>query len=274
MKKVLVRGPILSRSGYGEHARFLLRSLRAYQDSFDIYAITTNWGNTGWLWEDDEERQWIDELLKKTVVQQHDGTLAFDISLQVTIPNEWERLAPINIGVTAGIETTKIAPVWVEKSKLMDKIIVVSEHAKYGFDNTTYQAENKQTGEQIPDFRCTTPVEVVGYPVKEIEPADIDLQFGYDFNFLVVAQWGVRKNVENTIRWFVEEFKDDEVGLVLKINTVNNSTRDRHRTESKMRSLLQGYPDRKCKVHMIHGYMTDQEMTTLYNHPQIKAFIS
>ena len=73
MKKVLVRGPILSRSGYGEHARFLLRSLRAYEDSFDIYAVTTNWGNTGWLWEDDEERRWTDKILKKTAIEQHNG---------------------------------------------------------------------------------------------------------------------------------------------------------------------------------------------------------
>ena len=274
MKKVLVRGPILSRSGYGEHARFLLRSLRAYEDLFDIYAVTTNWGNTGWLWEDDEERRWTDEILKKTAIQHHNGALAVDISVQVTIPNEWEKMAPINIGVTAGIETTKIAPVWVEKSKLMDKIIVVSEHAKYGFDNTVYQAQNKQTGDVIPEFRCDTPIDVVGYPVREFKPADIDLDFAYDFNFLVVAQWSIRKNVENTIRWFVEEFKDDEVGLVLKLNTINNSTRDRYRTEGKIKTLLQQYPDRKCKIHLIHGYMTDQEMTALYNHSQIRAFIS
>ena len=274
MKKVLVRGPILSRSGYGEHARFVLRSLRAYKDAFDVYAVTTTWGQTGWLWEDDDERRWFDEILKKTAIQQHNKTLAVDISLQVTIPNEWERLAPINIGVTAGIETTKIAPVWVEKSQMMDKIIVVSEHAKYGFDNTTYQAQNKQTGEVIPEFRCATPIDVVGYPVRDFEQADIDLQLDYDFNFLVVAQWSPRKNIENTISWFIEEFKDDEVGLVLKINSVNNSTRDRYRTEAKIKQLLQPYADRKCKIHLLHGFMTDQEMTTLYNHSQVKALIS
>ena len=54
-KKILIKAPLLSRSGYGEHTRFLLRSLRAYENSFDIYAVTTNWGNTGWLWEDDKQ---------------------------------------------------------------------------------------------------------------------------------------------------------------------------------------------------------------------------
>ena len=36
-KKVLVRAPALSRTGYGEHARFVLRSLRKHEDKFDIF---------------------------------------------------------------------------------------------------------------------------------------------------------------------------------------------------------------------------------------------
>ena len=66
MKKVIVRGPALSRSGYGEHARFLLRALRS-SGEFDIYLINTPWGSTSWRFEDDEERDWIDSLLLKTI---------------------------------------------------------------------------------------------------------------------------------------------------------------------------------------------------------------
>ena len=109
-KKILVRGPCLTRSGYGEHARFALRSLRAKQDIFDIYVIPVNWGQTGWTSEDNEERRWLDERIKATSIYAQQGG-KFDISLQVTIPNEWELLAPINIGVTAGIEATKGAAV-------------------------------------------------------------------------------------------------------------------------------------------------------------------
>ena len=36
-KKVILRGPLLTRSGYGEQARFALRSLRSREDLFDIY---------------------------------------------------------------------------------------------------------------------------------------------------------------------------------------------------------------------------------------------
>ena len=168
MKKILVRGPVLSRSGYGEQARFALRALRAHQDRFDIYLIPVGWGTSGWMFEDTEERKWFDHLTEKTQIYlQQKGQI--DISLQITIPNEWERMAPVNIGYTAGIESTKIAPEWVEKSGIVDKIIVTSHHAKSGFDNTSYDAKNDQTGEIVSNYKCTTPIEVVSYAAKDVE---------------------------------------------------------------------------------------------------------
>ena len=125
MKKIIVRGPLLSASGYGEQSRFALRSLRGHEERFDIYMATTEWGQTGWVHDDTEERRWIDKILAKTIAYIQQGG-QFDISLQITIPNEWERMAPINIGYTAGIETTRTAPVWLEKANMMDKIVVVS----------------------------------------------------------------------------------------------------------------------------------------------------
>ena len=272
-KKVLVRGPALSRSGYGEHTRFVLRSLRSQESQFDVYLHNVNWGKTGWLWEENEERTWLDQIIIKTAHHVESGG-QFDISLQVTIPNEWESLAPVNIGVTAGIETTKVAPQWIEKSKLMDHVITISDHSKNSLLNTSYQAQNSQTGEIINDFRCTTPVEVVHYPVKEIEPAELDLVLENDFNFLTVAQISPRKNIENTIRWFVEEFIDQEVGLVVKVTTMNNSVADRMQTTRSIESLLKDYENRKCKVYLLHGSMTEEEMTALYQHPKIKALVS
>ena len=109
-KKVIVRAPFLTQSGYGEHGRFVLRALKEYEEFFDIYAMPTNWGNTGWLWEDNEERQWFDKIIHKTVSYNSSGSPLYDMSVQVTIPNEWVKMAPVNIGVTAGIETTQVAP--------------------------------------------------------------------------------------------------------------------------------------------------------------------
>ena len=272
-KKILVRGPCLTRSGYGEHARFVIRSLRTREDIFDIYVVPVNWGQTGWLAIDDDERRWYDERIKTTHAYSQQGG-QFDISLQVTIPNEWEKLAPVNIGVTAGIETTKVAPVWLEKANMMDKIITISEHSKWGFTSTVYQGQNSQTNKPM-TLACNTPIEVVHYPVKTYETLpELELELDFDFNFLAVAQVGPRKNIDNTIKWFVEENIDQKVGLVLKTFIKNGSIQDRGNTQKIISNILSKYPERKCKVYLLHGDLTDTEMHSLYVHPQIKAMVS
>jgi len=275
-KRVIIRGPALSRSGYGEHCRFLLRSLRSHEDYFDIHLINTPWGKTNWLHEDDEEREWIDSLINKTLIlhQETAGQPNYDMSLQVTIPNEWEQIAQVNIGVTAGIETTMVAPAWIEKSQVVDKIITISNHSKNVFERTKYDAQNNKTGEVFENVGCETPIDIVHYPVKLIEPADIDIDFETDFNFLAVAQWGPRKNLDNTIKWFVEEFIDQKVGLVVKTSIMRNNISDRFFTEKKIETLLKEYPNRKCKVYLLHGNMTEEEMTALYQHPKIKVLVT
>jgi len=271
-KKVFVRGPALTASGYGEHARLILRALRAHEENFDIFLESINWGQTGYLIEDNEERKWLDHLCIKTQSYKTSGG-TYDVAVQITIPNEWQNIAPVNIGVTAGIETTKISPQWVEKCQVVDKIIVPSNHARYAFDHTSYKLKNEQTGDEM-DFINRTPIEVVHYPVKNTIPESIPLELAHDFNFLAVAQWGVRKNLENTIRWFVGEFRHEEIGLVVKASTRKNSIGDRQQCQSRLEDLLADFPDRKCKVYLVHGNMTEEEMGGLYTHPKIKAIVS
>lgn len=272
-KKVLVRGPALSRSGYGEMVRLALQSLKRHSDHFDIVLINTNWGRTGNILDSTEESKWITQLITDSQ-KRVEAKEQFDVSLQITIPNEFEKLAPINIGYTAGIETTKVSPQWIEKCLLMDKIIVISEHSKQVLNSTVYQAVNNATKEQF-EFKNTKPVEIIGFPVKNLTPVVPELDLPCEFNFLSVVQWGPRKNLEATVRGFVEEFKNEEVGLVIKTNTVKNSVMDRTLTEVRLKNLLATLPsDRKCKIHLLHGNMTDEEIAGLYHHPKIKAFIS
>lgn len=275
-KSVIVRGPALSRSGYGEHCRFLMRSLKEYEDYFDIYLLNVPWGQTNWLIEDNEERKWLDGYIAKTAVllQQTNNKPSFDMSLQVTIPNEWEKMARINIGVTAGIESNMIDPEWIEKSQVVDKIITISKHSKDVYEKTSYDVTNKQTGEIIPNYRCQTPIEIVHYPVKQIETFDIDLDLDTDFNFLTVCQWGPRKNLANTIKWFVEEFIDQNVGLIVKTSYAKNTVIDRAHVKKAIMQILEEYPDRKCKIHLIHGNLTEEEMHSIYVHPKVKALIN
>lgn len=271
--KVLVRGPMLTRTGYGEHARSVLRALRLIE-GVEIFIMPTQWGQSAWIWEDNEERKWMDECITKTVAYNAQQNVAYDLSIQVGIPNEWQRFAPVNIGVTAGIETTKVAPIWLEKANMMDRIITISEHSKAGFTGTVYEGTHKETGQRI-KLECTTPVDIVHYPVKHYEEVDLGFELDTEFNFLTVAQWGPRKNIEVTVQWFVEEFIDNpDVGLVVKTFAKGGSIIDRVRAENTLTQLLNKYPKRQCKVYLLHGDMSEEEMHSLYKHPQIKSFVS
>jgi len=272
-KKVLVRGPVLSQSGYGEHTRFVLRSLRLQEGSLDIHILPTGWGETGWLAINDEERTWIDERINVTT-QHMQQKLPYDMSVQVTIPNEWQKMAHVNIGVTAGIECNKVSPVWLEKANEMNKIITISEHSRQGLVNTAYHGHHKDTGQEM-QLRCTVPVDVVGYPVKTFDiPKEPILELDYDFNYLTIAQWGPRKNLHNLIKWFVEENIDQEVGLVIKTSLKNNSVVDREYAETMVRQAIPDMSERKCKIYLLHGDMSEEEMHSLYHHPKIKSLIS
>ena len=243
-KKIVVRGPVLSMSGYGEQTRFAVRALRKHEDKFDIYIIPVGWGHTGWQHEFDEERSWIDRKIAKTAQYMNSGEKSFDMSLQVTIPNEWEQLAPYNIGYTAGIETTKVSPEWIQKTNLMDKVIVVSNHSKDVLEKTVHEGYIKETNQPIV-LKSEVPIETVNYPIRDFDATELDLELEHDFNYLTMAQWGPRKNLVNTIKWWVEENIDQEVGLVVKTFLRRGTVIDRAHTENKIKSLLEKYSDRK-----------------------------
>tara|TARA_Y100000034_G_C6874927_1_gene399956 strand:- start:13 stop:1257 length:1245 start_codon:yes stop_codon:yes gene_type:complete len=273
-KKIFVKGPVLSQSGYGEQSRFALRALRSREDLFDIYVQPINWGKTGWVWEDTEFRRWMDERITQTQILLQQKQLQPDMSLQITIPNEFEKLCPINIGYTAGIETTKCSPQWLPKCNEMDKVLVVSKHSRTTIADTVAQATNQQTGETIP-YRCETPVEVVWENTERAEPKEIvGFKLDFETNFLMVSQLGPRKNFENTICWFVEEFIDQEVGLVVKTNFKGNSIMDFTQVDKHLGTLLKRYPDRKCKVYLLHGDLTPGQMTWLYSRPSMAALVN
>lgn len=273
-KKVLIKGPLLTRSGYGEQSRFALRSLRSREDLFEIFIQPLKWGQTSWLHKIDEERKWIDRTIEKTIAFIQQGG-KFDMSLQITIPNEWQKLAPVNIGYTAGIETSKVAPIWLQKgNENVDKIITISSHSMNTYKNTVAIAEDTNTGNKF-EYRLETPIDFVNYPTKTYENLpSLDLNITTAFNFLSVAQFGPRKNLPNTIKWFVEEFHDEDVGLVLKTNIAKNCVMDRETILADLKNYLKGFPDRKCTLYLLHGDMTDEEMHSLYKHEQINAFLA
>ena len=274
-KKIFVRGPVLSQSGYGEQSRFALRALRSREDLFDVYIQPINWGQTGWIWEENEFREWIDQRILETQVRLQQKELQPDVSLQITIPNEFQKMCPINIGYTAGIETDRVAPVWLQKGNDMDKILVVSNHAKDTYVNSRVTAVNNETGKEF-IYQLNTPVDVVweNTPISENTEEIPGFNPRHDFNFLCVSQMGPRKNLENTLVWFVEEFIDQDVGLIVKTNTRSNCVMDLQHTENILKRILNAYPERKCSVSLLHGDLSVEQMKSLYEHDKVKAMVN
>jgi len=119
---------------------------------------------------------------------QHKGT--FDISLQITIPNEFEKIAPVNIGYTAGIETNKVAPEWIQKiNEAIDRVIVISNHGKKGLEETRYDVQD-QAGNAVPNWGLQVPVTTVNYCVRGVdaEAVPVDIELVTENNFLVTSQ--------------------------------------------------------------------------------------
>ena len=273
-KKIFVRAPCLSQSGYGEQSRFALRALRSREDLFDVYLQPIPWGQTGWIWEDNEFRQWMDQRITETQIMIQQKKLQPDMSLQCTIPNEFERICPVNIGFTAGMETNKVSPEWIQKGNQMDKVLVVSNHSKNVYKKSSATAVDPMTGNNV-EQTLQSPIEVTWESTPRAEAEEIPgLDIKTRFNFLMVSQMGPRKNFTNAISWWIEEFIDQSVGLIVKTNVRGNSRMDLEATEGALKALLATYPDRKCKVYLLHGDLSNGQMTTLYTHTKVKAIIN
>ena len=147
-------------------------------------------------------------------------------------------------------------------------------HDRKVFEQTKYDVKD-QNGNEHKCWGLQIPVEAVNYPVRMFEPEEVNIDFRTSKNFLTVAQWGPRKNLENTIKWFVEAFADDEdVGLVVKTSTASDSVIDRELTQKRLEALLSTCGPRKCSVYLIHGEMSPGNLAWLYEHPTMKAMIN
>ena len=129
-----IRSAILTKSGYGEHAKLVYKAL-SQNNNLDIFVNALNWGTCSWESPDDELKSCIvkyktyEANCSHTKTQQH-----YDMQVRVGIPNEFEKKAPYSVLVTAGIETDRVSANWLMKTHQgIDKIIVPSEHAKTGF---------------------------------------------------------------------------------------------------------------------------------------------
>jgi glycosyltransferase involved in cell wall biosynthesis len=85
-----------------------------------------------------------------------------------------------------------------------------------------------------------------------------------------------RKNIFYTLKWLCESFQDNpNVGIVIKTNAGRNSKFDKKHVVQILTNLISSirkgpYP----KIHLLHGYMSSQQVVDLYKDPTIKALVT
>lgn len=272
--KLQFSGPVLTHSGYGVHARQVLKAL-ADSGKFDIAVDSLRWGETPFL--SDVEFDWIRDLAAKST---HENP---DVAIQVTIPNEFKRRAPLTIGITAGIEVDRVSPAWLLAcNSQVDLVIVPSEHSRIAF-MVEYQGNDGQKLHlQKPIFVIHEGVDTSVYrPTSALSPI-LDQMNVPARNFIFTGlgldkgQGKDRKNVSRLIEYFCKTFAGNQgVGLILKLAIVNGSTLDfelvkRRVSEIKSSVGCGEYPS----ISVIHGRLPDEKIVEIYNDPRIISAIS
>ena len=64
------------------------------------------------------------------------------------------------------------------------------------------------------------------------------------------------------------------MGYILKTARSKSSVFDRIHTEKHISSIVERYPNSKCKIYLLHGNLSEEEMHSLYVHPKINALVS
>jgi glycosyltransferase involved in cell wall biosynthesis len=276
---LLFRGPVKTRSGYGAHSRDLLQALYE-MDLFEIKIDSCMWGSTPMTaLEDNLFHKWIES----NIVSQLEKTP--DIYVQVTVPNEFQRVGKFNIGITAGIETTIAPKDWIDGCNRMDLIITTSTFSKDVLLQTVYNENEQNTGKLIKQHKIERQIEVLfeGVDTKIYNNVynNIDIDIKEDFAYLFVGHWlkgdtgQDRKDVGMLIRCFAEAFKDveDRPALILKTSSASFSIKERESFRKKIEGLVSDYKN-PPSIYLLFGDLTNDEMNNLYNHPKVKSMVT
>lgn len=287
-KKVLLKCPIASRSGYGEHSRDIARCF-IDSDLYDIYIWPTPWGSTPNTALDEK----TDLFIISKLVYENPNFIP-DIFIQITIPSEFERVGKFNIGITAGIETTLATHDFVLGCNKMDLVLTTSKHSKDVLLNSVYDARDDR-GNVKDTIRVIKPIEVLFEGVDEnifskllynnSSSLSIELNsIPENFCFLHVGQFlqgqlgADRKDIGMLVKVFCDVFKkkppSTRPALVLKTSGANFSATDKNEIQEKLNAILEPYGAERPNVYLLHGELDNSEMNDLYNHSKIKAMVS
>ena len=286
---IVVQGPVATRSGYGNHTRDLVTSL-IKADKYDIQIVSLPWGSTPMdaLKQNNKEHEEIFKRIARQNISKQP-----DVFIQISVPNEFQKVGKYNIGITAGIETTAVPHEFIQGANNMDLIITTSEHSKNGF-NVVYDKLDEKTNQKQGELKLETPIKVlfegldtnvykkintIGSNVKEELSMIKD-----DFCYLFVGHWlkgdlgQDRKDVAMMIKTFCEAFKRksprNRPGIILKTSHATFSIMDRHEIMQRIQAVISPYGNDIPNIYLLHGDLTDEEMNELYNHSKVKAMVS
>tara|TARA_R110002167_G_scaffold189121_1_gene391267 strand:+ start:1175 stop:2344 length:1170 start_codon:yes stop_codon:yes gene_type:complete len=271
MKRVLVRAPLLTNSGYGVHSRqvfsWLLKESKARNFEIDVECL--NWGNCSWIVEESKE----DGLVKEIMQRSKPLNAPYDVTFQIQLPDEWNAdLGNFNVGITAAVESDKCNPKWLECCNKMDHIIVPSTFTKNVLKRSGMLLKKISV---VPEWYHET----IG--ASEIDAIDLNLKT--TFNFLTIGMLTHtdpaqdRKNLVNTISLLCKKFKDnEEIGIVVKTCLGKNSSFDRKKTKEYLSQIAKSAKGNSAypKIYLLHGDMTKKEMASLYKSKDINCYVS
>ena len=186
------------------------------------------------------------------------------------------------------METTLVAPQWIEGINRMDYILVSSKHSKEVFEKSEYDQKDG-AGNVVNKLKCTTKIDVLfeGLDMKVFNKtkSNFKLDIKEDFAFLFVGHWlqgefgHDRKDVGGMIRTFLETFKNtssrNQPALILKTSSASFSVIDREQMLKKIDVIRNSVEsDSLPSIYLIHGDLTQEELNGLYNHNKVKSMIS
>ena len=284
----IISAPVDTYSGYGARSRDLVKAI-IETDKYDVKIAPQMWGNTPWGFTDDNP-EW--SFLKSYFLNSPQLPKQPEIWMQITVPNEFQRVGKFNIGVTAGIETTLSPGDWIEGINRMDLTLTSSEHSKSTFVNTVLSKVDQRTNQQVGEVKVEKPLEVLfegvdtnvyktidKSEIKNINLDDIKEQFCY----LFVGHWMQgdigedRKNVGLLIKAFYELFKNKKQrpALILKTSQMGSSYMDRDELLKKINFIKNTVNSVDLpNIYLLHGEFSDSEMNELYNHSKVKAMVN
>jgi len=285
----VISAPPDTYSGYGARSRDFIKAIyELKKDEWEIQIIPQRWGNTSWGFLEDNKEEWgwmIPLLLKGPMTKQP------DVWFQITVPSEFQPVGKVNIGVTAGIETTVCDSSWIEGCNRMSAIFVSSVHARTVFQTTAFTKKDDPNSQ----IKLNKPVEVLfegvdlnkyfHIPDEELPETDLVLDLDgieEDFCFLYVGHWlqgdlgEDRKNTGKLVQIFLETFKGrkKKPALIMKTSSATSCIMDRDEMLRKINILRESVGGDMPNIYLLHGEMDDEDMNCLYNHPKVKAFVS